>query len=77
MSTLVVAALFQPVRRAIQTRVDRRFDRSRVNAERLVTTFGETLRDVTDLSTIHETLVATAGTTWAPTAIGMWVRPAP
>ena len=75
-STLLVAALFQPVRRAIQVRVDRRFDRSRVNSERLVTTFGETLRDVTDLPTIHETLVATAGATWAPTAVGMWVRPA-
>ena len=33
-STLLVAALFQPVRRAIQARVDRRFDRSRVNSER-------------------------------------------
>ena len=75
-STLLVAGLFQPVRRAIQSRVDRRFDRSRVNSERLVTTFGETLRDVTDLPTIHETLVATAGATWAPTAVGMWVRPA-
>ena len=60
-STLVVAALFQPVRRAIQGRVDRRFDRSRVNAERLVTTFGDTLRDVTDLPTIHDSLVATVG----------------
>jgi hypothetical protein len=75
-STLVVAALFQPVRRAIQGRVDRRFDRSRVNAERLVTTFGDTLRDVTDMPTIHETLVETVGATWAPAAVGMWVRPA-
>jgi hypothetical protein len=75
-STLVVAALFQPVRRAIQGRVDRRFDRSRVNAERLVTTFGDTLRDVTDLPTIHDTLVATVGTTWAPADVGIWVRPA-
>jgi hypothetical protein len=74
-STLVVAALFQPVRRAIQGRVDRRFDRSRVNAERLVTTFGDTLRDVTDLPTIDDTLVATVGATWAPAAVGMWVRP--
>ena len=75
-STLVVATLFQPVRRAIQGRVDRRFDRRRVDAERLVTRFGETLRDVTDLPTIHDSLVATAGSTWAPTAVGMWVRPA-
>jgi hypothetical protein len=75
-STLVVAALFQPVRRAIQGRVDRRFDRSRVNAERLVTTFGDTLRDVTDLPTIHDTLVATVGTTWAPADVDIWVRPA-
>ena len=76
-STLLVAGLFQPVRRSIQSRVDRRFDRSRVNSERLVTRFGETLRDVTDPPTpIHETLVATAGETWTPTAVGMWVRPA-
>jgi len=74
-STLVVAALFQTVRRAIQGRVDRRFDRSRVNAERLVTTFGDTLRDVTDLPTINDSLMATVGTTWAPAAVGMWVRP--
>jgi hypothetical protein len=74
-STLVVAALFQTVRRAIQGRVDRRFDRSRVNAERLVTTFGDTLRDVTDLPTINDSLVATVGTTWAPAGVGMWVRP--
>ena len=74
-STLVVAALFQPVRRAIQGRVDRRFDRSRVNAERLVTTFGDALRDVTDLPTIHDTLEATVDATWAPAAVGMWVRP--
>jgi len=75
-STLVVAALFEPVRRAIQGHVDRRFDRSRVNAERLVTTFGDTLRDVTDLPTIHDTLVATVGTTWAPADVGIWVRAA-
>ena len=74
-STLVVAALFQRVRRAIQGRVDRRFDRARVNAERLVTTFGDTLRDVTDLPTINDSLVATVGTTWAPAGVGMWVRP--
>ena len=75
-STLIVAALFQPVRSAIQTQVDRRFDRSGVNAERLVTTFGETLRDETDLPTIHDTLVATARATWAPATVGVWVRPA-
>ncbi|HEU0243053.1 MAG TPA: hypothetical protein VFQ75_04055 [Candidatus Limnocylindrales bacterium] len=74
-STLVVAGLFQPVRRAIQARVDRRFDRSRVNAERLVSTFGDTLRDVTDLPTIHDTMVATARTTWSPSAAAVWVRP--
>ena len=54
--------------------MDRRFDRSRVNAERLVTTFGDTLRDVTDLPTINDSLVTTVGTTWAPAAVGMWVR---
>jgi hypothetical protein len=40
-----------------------------------VTTFGDTLRDVTDLPTINDSLVATVGTTWAPAGVGMWVRP--
>jgi hypothetical protein len=76
-STLLVAGLFQPVRGAIQRRVDRRFDRSRVNAERLVSGFGETLRDVTDLSTIQDALVATAAATWTPSAIAVWRRTTP
>ena len=75
-STLVVAMLFQPVRRVIQGRVDRRFDRSRVNAERLVAAFGDTLRDVTDLPTIENALVATSNRTWAPAAVAVWERAA-
>jgi hypothetical protein len=74
-STLTVATLFHPVRTAIQGRVDRRFDRSRVDAERLVVAFGGTLRDVTDLPTIRDALVVTAGTTWTPAAIAVWERP--
>jgi hypothetical protein len=42
----------------------------------MMTTFGDTLRDVTDLPTIHDTLVAAVGTTWAPADVGIWVRPA-
>src|SRR6185503_16612305 len=55
-STLAVAALFQRVRRPIQTRVDRRFDRARVSAEQMVSTFGHALRKETDLAKIDRTL---------------------
>ena len=72
-STLVVAALFQPVRRAIQGRVDRRFDRSRVNAERLVTTFGDTLRDVTDMPTITAATLDVVRQTVAPERAVVWL----
>ena len=73
-STLVVATLFQPVRRAIQARVDRRFDRSHVKAEAVTDSFSARLRDVTDLATIRASVVDGIETAWAPSAVGIWVR---
>jgi hypothetical protein len=73
-STLVVATLFQPVRRAIQARVDRRFDRSHVRAESVTDSFSARLRDVTDLGTIRASIVDGVETAWAPSSVGVWVR---
>ena len=73
-STLVVAALFQPVRRATQSRVDRRFDRSRVNAEHVVEAFMAQIREGTDLATIGTILREGVATTLAPASVDIWVR---
>ncbi|HET7026613.1 MAG TPA: hypothetical protein VFI28_02860 [Candidatus Limnocylindrales bacterium] len=73
-STLIVASLFRPAVREIQSRVDRRFDRSRVSAERLIAAFGTRLRDETDLPAIDRTLVTVVGETLGPRSIGLWLR---
>jgi hypothetical protein len=48
-STLIVAALFQPLRRGIQQVVDRRFDRARYDEQRVIDSFARKLRDEVDL----------------------------
>lgn len=73
-STLMVAALFQPLRRRVQRAVDRRFDRARYDAERTVATFSARLRDEVDLETVTTDLVGTAGRSVAPRSLGIWLR---
>ena len=73
-STLVVAALFQPLRRRVQSVVDRRFDRSRYDAEQTVEAFGAGLRDEVDLGALRHDLVATIDQTLQPTRTGVWLR---
>jgi hypothetical protein len=73
-STLVVAGLFQPVRRATQSRVDRRFNRSRVRAALVAEAFMGQVRDETDLAMIGANLHDSVLTTLAPTSVGLWVR---
>ena len=73
-STLVVAALFNPVRTRVQRAVDRRFDRSRYDGERLLAAFGERLRDEVDLTTISADVLATVDAAVRPSAAGLWLR---
>ena len=73
-STLVVAALFQPLRRRVQSVVDRRFNRSRYDAERTVAAFGAGLRDEVGLEDIEAAIRAVMTRTVAPSAIGVWTR---
>ena len=74
LSTLVVAALFQPIRRRVQRAVDQRFDRARFDAERTVHAFTEQLRDEVDLSRLQRALVATADDAVRPVAASVWIR---
>lgn len=65
-ATLLVAALFRPVRTRVQQAVDRRFNRSRYDAARVVEEFSSRLRDEVDLATLQQELVAVVGRTVAP-----------
>jgi len=76
-STLLAAALFQPLRRRVQAGVDHRFNRSRYDAERTATDFAERLRDEVDIDHLRTALAATAGGAVHPDGIGVWLRAAP
>jgi membrane protein implicated in regulation of membrane protease activity len=73
-STLVAFALFQPLRRRVQSAVDRRFDRSRYDAERTVAKFSDRLRDRIDLAHLSSDLDATIRDAIAPRSFGIWIR---
>jgi hypothetical protein len=73
-STLVSFALFQPVRRRVQRALDRRFDRARYDAERIVGGFSERLRGEVELRAVEDELVATVGGVLRPTGVAIWLR---
>jgi MFS family permease len=73
-STLLAAALFQPLRRRVQTVVDHRFNRARYDAERTATAFAERLRDEVDLASLNNDFAGVVDTALHPSAIGLWIR---
>jgi hypothetical protein len=73
-STLLAAALFQPLRRRVQAVVDQRFNRARYDAERTSTAFAERLRDEVDIDLLRAALATTAGGAVAPSRVGVWLR---
>ncbi len=73
-STLAVAALFQPLRRAIQASVDRRFYRSRYDASRTAERFSALLRQQVDLRRLSGDLAGAVEEALQPTTVTVWIR---
>jgi hypothetical protein len=73
-STLAAFALFQPLRRRVQDAMDRRFNRSRYDAQRTVEGFAAHLRDELDLERLGGELRTVVGRCLAPASVGIWLR---
>ncbi len=74
-STLLIAALFQPLRRRIQSVIDRRFYRRKYDAANTIVAFSSTLRGSVDLSELTNQLLATVDSTMQPAHVSLWLSP--
>jgi hypothetical protein len=74
-ATLAVAGAFQPLRRRVQAAVDRRFNRRRHDAARIIEAFGTRLRDQVDLDGLTAEVLGVVDQTMQPTRASLWLRP--
>ncbi len=73
-STLAAAALFSPLRRRVQYRVDRRFNRARYNADQMVTAFAARLQDTVDLDSVRGDLAGVVSQALEPARVSLWIN---
>jgi hypothetical protein len=72
-STLVAAALFNPLRRRVQRAIDRRFNRARYNAEAVVAAFTSRLSQTVDLDAVRGDLVGVVDDAFQPAHVSVWL----
>lgn len=75
LATLLAAAAFVPVRRGVQGAVDRRFNRSRYDAEQTIGRFGSRLKLEVDVDALTSDLAGVVQRTMQPASVGLWIRP--
>jgi hypothetical protein len=73
-STLVAAALFTPLRRRVQRMVDRRFNRARYDADRMVASFAARLTEATDLGAVRDDLAGLVRASLEPAHVSVWIK---
>jgi hypothetical protein len=73
-ATLAAAALFNPLRRRVQTMVDRRFNRARYDADRIIAGFAARLQDAVDVDAVQADLASSVQQALEPAHISVWIQ---